>query len=245
MVENISNYRQWVETQDLTTEKIEETDGPGQAPTNAQPALQVFAGKQEEEEARTESPAPEMAEASSAETSQTESPSVEVSPEESPLLEIPQPEAEISSTAERPSALDEIDLEGEAAQWKRAVEKDSIAAARPFESEPVAPAGENEPAGPGPFDEIRADDAREIDILPDDKLQAEDVRTEETLAAEVRESSIGPLVVKANESFDREDELAPALERIRQGIRNEIMQELRAEIDALREEIRSLTANRN
>lgn len=244
MVENISNYRQWVETQDLTTEKSGETDGPGPAPTNAMPALQVFAGKQEEEEARTESPAPEMAESSSAETSQAESPSVKVSPEESPSLEISQPEVEISSTSERSSALDEIELEGEAAQWKRAVEEDSIAASLPFEEEPVAPAGENDPAGPGPFDEIRAD-LREKDILADDKLQAEDVRTEEIPAAEVRESSIGPVEIKANESFDRDDELAPALERIRQEIRNEIMQELRAEIDALREEIRSLTANRN
>jgi hypothetical protein len=237
IVENISNYRQWVETQDLTTEKIEEIDGPGQAPTNAMPVLQVFAGKQEEEEARTESPAPEM-ESSSAETSQAESPSVEVSPEDSPSLEISQPEVEISSTAERSSALDEIELEGEAAQWKRAVEEDSIAASRPLEEEPVAP------AGPGPFDEIRAD-VRKKDVLADDKLQAEDVRTEEILAAEVRESSIGPVEMKAKESFDRDDELAPALERIRQEIRNEIVQELRAEIDALREEIRSLTANRN
>lgn len=229
MLENISNYRQWVETEDLT-------------PINGKPALQVFIVKEEKEKASTDGTAPVMAEASSEETSQAEISSVEVAPEEKPLWEISQPEAEISSSAERSSALDEIELEGEAAQWKRALEKESAAAAPSLEGEPVS---DNAPAGLGPFDEIRADDVREKDILPDDKLQAEDVRMEEILAAEVREDSIKPVEMQATESFEKEDALAPALERIRQEIRNEIMQELRAEIDVLREEIRSLTANRN
>lgn len=247
MAENISSYRQWVETEDLTSMEVAEPGEMDQGPAAGRPVLQVVAGGQDTAEARSEVPAFETAEDYS-QTAELAQKFAEVSREEASsagvAMEISQPEAfrQLSSPAESSSPLDEIELEGEAAQWKKAVEKDNITAARSIETEPVY---DRPPYVQDALDEIRTDDTAEKDVIPARELQAEESRPEEIIAADVREGSVEPAEIEKTEYPERVDALAPDLERLRQEIRDEVLEELRGEIDSLRDQIRYLAKKIN
>jgi len=244
MAENISNYRQWVETEDLEIVNIEGTGGTPEALTEEAPAVQMFAGRQEEEEAQAEGPAPAIAEASPTQLTQREASENEIpQPEISQKASLVEAFLEIEAVAaESSSPLDEIELEGEAAQWKKAVEKDSIAEARSIEEEPLF---DRPPYVRDPLDEVRADDVVDKDVIPGKELQAENISPGEVAAVDFRGDSVESIETKISEPSGRDEALALDLERIRQEIRNEIIDELRGEIDALREEIRYLAKKIN
>jgi len=240
MLENITSYREWVEGADLSNEeKGGEKEIPEQARPESKPALQVLTGG-------SEIPADGIAE-----EPQAEAPPLETSPVEAIQREgFPgeaSPAEESSVRESSPDILQETEPEGEAAQWKRAEEGDSIPPARDIEAEPAFVKETEYVDHEQPVD-VRPDETLAEETRPDG--QSEDVRpvqlqTNDIAVDEMREFSDGQSEMQARKFSETEDVIAPDLERIRREIRDEIMQELRAEIDALREEIRYLSAKVN
>ena len=260
MLENITNYREWIEGVDLShEEKGGEKEIAEQARPEGKPALEVLTGGSEIPADRiTEEP-------------QAAVPSLETWPVEATQREgFPAQAAPTDESSARESSSDilqDTELEGEAAQYQRPAEGESISNGRDIEGEPAfvketeyvdheqsvgirqdeTLAHETRP------DEARDDVASQGEIRPDEirpDEQSEDVRpvqlqTTEIAVDEIREFSDQQTDIQAREYSGTEDVIAPDLERIRREIRNEIMQELRAEIDTLREEIRYLSAKIN
>ncbi|MEN6464951.1 MAG: hypothetical protein ABFD62_07205 [Syntrophaceae bacterium] len=182
----------------------------GEQPAARRPALQLLIGKQRGEVSRIEEPEIAIA-------------------DEPPVIE-------------RASDLfREIVIEDEAAQRTGADLTDDMTSARVSEDGPAfakVPAF----AGPDSVNEIRAGEILSgpgTDSGPVE-LQAGEIPVPEIPAGDIRESAVNRDEVQAGDLSGTDYALAPALERIRQEIRNEIMEVIMAEIKSLRDEIKSL-----
>lgn len=150
--------------------------------------------------------------------------------EETPPPEGPESAIEVSAVDEGASTVFQDEIVADRRERAAATDIEATDNARIFEDEPAhakVPAF----AGPGVIDEIRAD-----------YIEPGQTRADGVFVNESGDASAVPDEVNANEPSGRGDALASDLERMRLEIRKEIMQEVRAEIDALRDEIRSLAA---